>query len=88
MDMFCIIKFLTLHVPAIANFNAHNSRLFMQINILEAVIADIADSHVANAVLGIYLMLLLPIMLEVNLLDCEGFKLWCVGYFVGMFDFV
>ncbi len=27
-------------------------------------------------------MLLLPIMKDIQIIDCEGFKLWCIIYFI------
>jgi hypothetical protein len=55
----------------------------LQLNILEAVVDDIiSNKQIPNAIFGVNVMLLLPIMKEIQIIDCEGFKLWCVLYFI------
>jgi hypothetical protein len=47
----------------------------IEINILEAVIDDIiSNKKIPNAILGVNVMLLLPIMKEIQIIDCEGFN--------------
>jgi hypothetical protein len=55
----------------------------LQLNILEAVVDDIiSNKQIPNAIFGVNVMLLLPIMKEIQIIDCEGFKLWCILYFL------
>ncbi len=55
----------------------------IQFNILEAIIDDIiTNKKIPNAIFGVNVMLLLPIMKEIQIIDCGGFKLWCILYFI------
>ncbi len=82
-DMFTIVKFLTLHLPSININDDFIVLVKTEINILEAVIDDIfTNKQIPNAIFGVNIMLLLPIMKEIQIIDCEGFKLWCILYFI------
>lgn len=49
----------------------------------QAVISDIIQNKdYLNALYGFNLSLLMPIMKKINLLDCEGVKIWCILYFI------
>ena len=66
-DIFTIVKLLGLIL--IPRFETSNctTMLFIQINILEAIIDDIiTNKNIQNAVFGINVMLLLPIHLKVD----------------------
>ncbi len=87
-DIFTIVKLLGLIL--IPRFETSNctTMLFIQINILEAIIDDIiTNKTIQNAVFGINVMLLLPIMEKYKKTDCEGFKLWCILYFIWIMKF-
>ena len=83
-DIFTIIKnagFFLL--PNIKQIDDLTYTIRLQINILEAIIDDIiTNKQIPNAILGVNVMLLLPIMKEIQIIDCEGFKLWCILYFI------
>ncbi len=82
-DIFTILKLLTLHLTNISKYDGIIDFTKVEINILEAVIDDIfTNKKIPNAILGINVMLLLPIMKEIQIIDCEGFKLWCILYFI------
>ena len=81
--MFTIVKFITMHMPNIAQYDAIIDFVKLEVNILEAIIADVVDNkQIPNAIFGVSIMLLLPIMKEIQIIDCEGFKLWCILYFL------
>lgn len=87
-DIFTIIKFLTLHIPKIECLSKYGYIHITQLNILEAVIDDIlTNKQIPNAILGVNVMLLLPIMKEIQIIDCEGFKLWSILYIIWNMEF-
>ena len=84
-DMFSIVKFASLHMPSICTdkYDTIINYVKLEVNILMAVISDITDNkRIPNAFFGVNIMLLLPIMKEIQIMDCEGFKLWCILYFI------
>jgi hypothetical protein len=84
-DMFTIVKFASLHMPSICTdkYETTINYVKVEVSILEAIISDIVDNkQIPNAIFGVNIMLLLPIMKEIQIIDCEGFKLWCILYFI------
>ena len=81
--IFEIVKFLTVFLrPNIKSIEKYNY-IIIKINIYEAVISDIIENKdFMNALFGFNLTLLLPIMKYINLLDCEGLKIWAILYFL------
>ena len=55
--------------------------------VLTTPIVRCLKKQIPNAILGVNVMLLLPIMKEIQIIDCEGFKLWCVLYFIWNMNF-
>jgi hypothetical protein len=81
-NIFVILKiFIILLRPNIKSWEKYND-IMININIYEAVISDIIQNKdYLNSLYGLNLTLLLPIMKQMNLLGCDGFKLWCILYF-------
>jgi hypothetical protein len=87
-DIFIIIKIAGFFLPSIKPISAETNTFQLQINILEAIIDDIiTNKQLPNAIFGVNVMLLLPIMKEIKIIDCEGFKLWCIIYFIWNMEF-
>ena len=82
-DAFTIIKFLTMFIPNISKYDKELDIILLRLNIIEAVIDDIiSNKQIPNAIFGVNLMLFLPIMKEIQIIDCEGMKIWFILYFI------
>ena len=83
-NIFSVVKgSLTTLRPNIKCIENQYNHIMLNINIYEAVISDIKQNKdFLNALYGFNLTLLLPIMKHINILDCEGLKLWCILYFI------
>jgi hypothetical protein len=81
-DLFTIVKLAGfLLVPSINNVDAGIPMI--QLNILEAIIDDIiTNKKIPNAIFGVNVLFLLPIMKDIKIMNCKGFKLWCILYFI------
>ncbi len=87
-DIFILVKLLTLHLPNIHKYDGIVDFVKLEINVLEAVIDDIfTHKKIPNAILGVNVMLLFPIMKDIQIIDGEGFKLWCILYFIWNMQF-
>jgi hypothetical protein len=85
-DMFAIIKFVSvMAVPRIkylSNIDFYNGiylrDIFISLNILEAIISDITNDNIINAVYGALIIVLLQLIKDVYM----GIKIWCLFYFM------
>ncbi len=78
--MFRTVKFALLSLP---NYKGSNTDVKIFLNITEAILFDFyVNKDYNNSAFGASLLLMLPILSKVNIIDNEGFKLWCIIYFV------
>jgi hypothetical protein len=78
--LFRIVKYGLLSLP---NYKGSNTDVKIYLNIAEAILFDFyVNNDYNNSAFGVYLLLMLPILSKVNIIDNEGFKLWCIIYFI------
>ena len=73
------IKFISLSIPVYKN---KSLELPLIINIIEAVLYDyFVCENTSNALFGLSLLPLLSLK-HINVIDCEGIKIWIILYFM------
>ena len=73
------IKFISLSIP---HYKNKALELPLIINIIEAVLYDyFVCENTSNALFGLLLLPLLSLK-HINVVDCEGIKIWIILYFI------